>query len=417
MTVKESSSSLSTVRQEPVAPLKGIKVLDFTHVLAGPFCSRLLADFGADVVRVESTKHPDRWGKGIKKPGFESQQDRQASYLNTNRSKRSICIDLKNTAGRDLAARLAVVADVVLENFSAGVMERLKLDYDSLQPLNPRLIHTSMSGYGHSGPRRDWTSMNFNLQGYSGLMMLTGSESDPPIGISNSWNDYVGGLHAGFAIVQALEKRSKTGVGCRLDVSQFECSVATVGAMLLYSAVNGTSPPRLGNRSRRFAPQGVYRCAGEDQWCAISVQNDEQWRALLTGMGNPSWADETRFATPLGRVRCHDEIDEHLREWTLKLTHTEVETRLQQVGVPAERMRRIQDVIDSPDGSGVFKTMEEPRVGAMCITWLPLGFSSGPWPAPESAPSLGQHTNEVLRRWLNLSDREIQELEARQALV
>jgi crotonobetainyl-CoA:carnitine CoA-transferase CaiB-like acyl-CoA transferase len=187
--------------------------------------------------------------------------------------------------------------------------------------------------------------------------------------------------------------------------------------MLLYSAVNGTSPRRLGNRSRRFAPQGVYRCAGDDQWCAISVQNDEQWRALLTGMGNPSWADETRFATPLGRVRCHDEIDEHLREWTLKLTHTEVETRLQQVGVPAERMRRIQDVIDSPDGSGVFKTMEEPRVGAMCITWLPLGFSSGPWPAPESAPSLGQHTNEVLRRWLNLSDREIQELEARQALV
>jgi crotonobetainyl-CoA:carnitine CoA-transferase CaiB-like acyl-CoA transferase len=116
-------------------------------------------------------------------------------------------------------------------------------------------------------------------------------------------------------------------------------------------------------------------------------------------------------------VRCHDEIDGYIREWTLKLANTEVETRLKQVGVPAERMRRIQDVIDSPDGSGVFKTMEEPRVGAMCITWLPLAFSSGPWPAPQSAPSLGQHTDEVLRRWLNLSDREIQELEARQALT
>ena len=144
--------------------------------------------------------------------------------------------------------------------------------------------------------------MNFNLQGYSGLMMLTGSESDPPIGISNSWNDYVGGLHACFAIVQALEKRSKTGVGSRLDVSQFECSVATLGAMLLYSAVNKKSPPRLGNRSRRFAPQGVYRCAGDDQWCAISIQNDEQWRALLAVMGNPGWADETRFATALGAI-------------------------------------------------------------------------------------------------------------------
>lgn len=403
--------------QAAVAPLRGVKVLDFTHVLAGPFCSRLLADFGADVVRVESHKHPDRWGKGIKKPGFESTQDRQASYLNTNRSKRSICIDLKNLTGRDLAARLAAVADVVLENFSAGVMERLKLDYETLQPLNPRLIHTSMSGYGHNGPRRDWTSMNFNLQGYSGLMMLTGSESDPPIGISNSWNDYVGGLHACFAIVQALEKRSKTGLGCRLDVSQFECSVATLGAMLLYSAATDRSPVRLGNRSRRFAPQGVYRCSGDDEWCAISVQNDEQWRALVEVMGDRRWGSELRFMTALGRVRCHDEIDERIRQWTAKLANREVERRLKEAGVVAERMRRIQEVIDSSDASGIFKIMEEPRIGSMCITWLPFEFSSGPWLPPQPAPSLGQHTSEVLRGWLNLSEAEIRELEARKALV
>ncbi len=417
MIPKESVVNPHMRSQAAVAPLTGVKVLDFTHVLAGPFCSRLLADFGADVVRVESTKHPDRWGKGIIKPGFESRQDRQASYLNTNRSKRSLCIDLKNAAGRDLAARLASVADVVLENFSAGVMERLRLDYETLRPLNPRLIHTSMSGYGHSGPRRDWTSMNFNLQGYSGLMMLTGLESDPPIGISNSWNDYVGGLHACFAIVQALEKRSKTGVGRRLDVSQFECSVATLGAMLLYSSVNKKSPPRRGNRSRQFAPQGVYRCAGEDQWCAISIQNDEQWRALLAVMGNPGWANETRLATALGRFRFHDEIDEHIRAWTLKLANTEVEARLKQAGVAAERMRRIRDVIESPDRSEVYQTMEEPRIGSLCITWLPLSFSSGPWAAPQSAPSLGQHTSEVLKSWLGLSGPEIKQLESQEALV
>jgi len=407
----------SSAMQAAVAPLRGVKVLDFTHVLAGPFCSRLLADFGADVVRVESNKHPDRWGKGIKKPGFESKQDRQASYLNTNRSKRSICIDLKNSTGRDLAARLAAVADVVLENFSAGVMERLKLDYETLQPLNPRLIHTSMSGYGHNGPRCDWTSMNFNLQGYSGLMMLTGSESDPPIGISNSWNDYIGGLHACFAIVQALEMRSKTGLGCRLDVSQFECSVATLGAMLLYSAATAKSPVRLGNRSRRSAPQGVYRCAGDDAWCAISVQNDEHWRALVEVMGDRRWGSEPRFMTALGRVRCHDEIDEHIRQWTAKLANTEVERRLKEAGVVAERMRRIQEVVDSSDAAGIFKVMEEPRIGSMCITWLPFEFSSGPWLPPQPAPSLGQHTSEVLRGWLNLSELQIQELEAQKALV
>jgi crotonobetainyl-CoA:carnitine CoA-transferase CaiB-like acyl-CoA transferase len=414
MALHESSSTTS---QAAVAPLTGVRVLDFTHVLAGPFCSRLLADFGADVVRVESTKHPDRWGKGIKKPGFESKQDRQASYLNTNRSKRSICIDLKNPVGRDLATRLAAVADVVLENFSAGVMERLKLDYETLRPLNPRLIHTSMSGYGNSGPRRDWTSMNFNLQGYSGLMMLTGSERDPPIGVSNSWNDYVGGLHACFAIIQALEKRSKSGLGCRLDVSQFECSVATLGAMLLYSAASGKTPVRMGNRSRQFAPQGVYKCSGNDQWCAISVQNDGHWRALVEIMGDYSWGAEPRFRTVLGRRRCHDEIDEHISQWTAKLANTEVERRLKQAGIPAERMRRIHEVIDSPDASGIFKVVEEPRIGSMRVTWLPLEFSSAPWPLPRPAPSLGQHTEEVLRGWLDLSESEIQEIEAREALI
>ena len=156
------------------APLAGIRVLDFTHVLAGPFCTRLLADLGADVVRVESGKHPDHpWPSS-----FISPDRRHASYLNTNRSKRSVAIDLKNEGGQRIAARLAAAADVVIENFSAGVMDRLGLGYDRLGAANPRLIYVSMSGYGHDGPRRDWTSMNMNLQGYSGLMMVSGAEGD-----------------------------------------------------------------------------------------------------------------------------------------------------------------------------------------------------------------------------------------------
>ena len=178
------------------APLAGIRVLDFTHVLAGPFCTRLLADLGADVVRVESSKHPDHPWQST----FVSADGRHASYLNTNRSKRSIAIDLKNEMGQKIAARLAAVSDIVIENFSAGVMDRLNLGYEMLSAINSRLIYVSMSGYGHSGPRRDWTSMNMNLQGYSGLMTVSGAEGDPPTAISNSWNDYIGGLHACFAI-------------------------------------------------------------------------------------------------------------------------------------------------------------------------------------------------------------------------
>jgi crotonobetainyl-CoA:carnitine CoA-transferase CaiB-like acyl-CoA transferase len=259
--------------------------------------------------------------------------------------------------------------------------------------------------------------MNFNLQGYSGLMMLTGSESDPPIGISNSWNDYVGGLHACFAILQALQKRSETGFGSRLDVSQFECSVATLGAMLLYSAVSKKSPERLGNRSPRFAPQGVYPCAGNDQWCAISIQNDDQWRTLLQVMGNPGWGADGCFATATERLRFHDEIDQHIRQWTQTQTTTELESRLKRVGIPAERMRRIQDVIDSDDRSAVYKSMPERRLGSMVMTWLPFSFASAPWPGPVSAPSLGEHTHEVLKGWLELTDEEIKALDAQSALV
>jgi crotonobetainyl-CoA:carnitine CoA-transferase CaiB-like acyl-CoA transferase len=259
--------------------------------------------------------------------------------------------------------------------------------------------------------------MNFNLQGYSGLMMLTGSESDPPIGISNSWNDYVGGLHTCFAILQALQRRSKTGLGTRLDVSQFECSVATLGAMLLYSGVNKKSPERLGNRSPRCSPQGVYPCAGNDQWCAISIQNDDQWRALLQVMGNPGWSDDSRFATATQRLRFHDEIDSHLRKWTQTQAAPDLESRLKQVGIPAERMRRIQDVMDSDDRSEVYRSMPERRLGSMCMTWLPFSFSSGHWPAPTSAPSLGEHTREVLKQWLDLGDEEIQTLDAQHVLI
>ena len=241
------------------APLAGIRVLDFTHVLAGPFCTRLLADLGADVVRVESSKHPDHpWPSA-----FISDDGRHASYLNTNRSKRSIAIDLKNEGGQKVASRLASTADVVIENFSAGVMRRHKLDYETLQALNPTLIYVSMSGYGHDGPRRDWTSMNMNLQGYSGLMMVTGAEGDPPTAISNSWNDYIGGLHACFAILQAVDTRAISGKGTRIDLSQFECSAAMIGALLL---------SQLGERNRTPTPGkplGAFRSAG-----SLSLRRD-----------------------------------------------------------------------------------------------------------------------------------------------
>ena len=312
-------------------PLAGIRVLDFTHVLAGPYCTLMLASMGADVVRIESNRHPDSPWRSSPRPD----ERRSPSFLITNRNKRSIALDLKTGKGHDIAARLASAADIVVENFSAGVMGRLKLDYDSLVPVNPRLIFVSMSGYGHDGPRRHWASMNMNLQALSGLMLATGADGDPPTAISNSWNDYIGALHASFGILQALAERHATGAGRYLDLAQFECSVSLFGGPLLNSIVHGNAPPRRGNRSSDAAPQGVYPCDGTDEWCAISVRTDDQWAALAAVMGEPTWVADEGFATAPARVHRHDEIDERVKAWTAMLPAPEVEARLKAVGVSA----------------------------------------------------------------------------------
>lgn len=399
-------------------PLSGARVLDFGHVLAAPFCTRLLADLGADVVRVESSKHPDfPWPSSYRHP-----DGRHASYLNTNRNKRSVALDLKHPTGREMARRLATAADVVVENFSAGVMDRLGLGYESLKVLNPGLVFASMSGYGHSGPRRDWTSMNMNLQGAAGLMQVTGAEGDPPTAISNSWNDYIGGLHTCYAVISALTEREDTGEGIHLDMGQFECSVSMIAPLLLSSAVNGRNPKRMGNRSDCFAPRGVYRCAGEDQWCAVSVHDDTQWRALAEavdeGGPEPRLAGEIRFATLSGRLRHHDEIDQRIEAWTRGHDGAEVETRLRRVGVHAARMRRVADLA-AEDGSPsrAYKRMTEPRVGSMLTTALPFDFSASTLPEATPAPCLGEHTQEVLREWLHLSEGELAELAGTGALA
>jgi crotonobetainyl-CoA:carnitine CoA-transferase CaiB-like acyl-CoA transferase len=401
------------------APLDGVRVLDFGHVFAGPFCTRCLADLGAEVLHVETRGRQSAPrpapppGAPASVRGGSGEAGRAAS---TFRNKLSVTIDLKNPAGREIATRLASVADVLVENFSSGAMGRLKLDYESLQPLNPGLIYVSMSGYGHSGPRRDWTSMNMNLQAFSGLMMTTGEEGDGPIAISNSWNDYIGGLHASFEVLQALAERVETGLGKNIDLAQFECSVGTLGPLLLACSVNHEPPRRMGNRATSWAPQGCYPCAGADEWCTLAVQSDDHWRGLAQAMGDPEWAADPRFASVTGRLAHHDEIDGLIAAWTANLPAVEAEQRLQAAGVPAERMRKADAVVDSPDTGHGFAPLETLTGRQTLTAVLPFTFSSTPTVEPQKVPKLGADTHTGLQRWLGLSDSEIEALEAEGAL-
>jgi len=380
----------------------GLKVLDFTHVFAGPFCTRTLADLGADIVHVESKSRD---------PG----DVHRASYV--HRNKRSISLDLKNDAGNAVAKQLAIKADVIVENFSSSVMRRLKLDYGAISPENPGLIFISLSGYGHTGPRSAWTSMNMNLQAYTGLMLTTGAEGDPPTSVSNSWNDYIGGLHGVIAVLQALSDRAATGRGRNIDLSQFECSVATIGALLMSSAATGRPPQRMGNRSTNAAPQGVYPCTGKDEWCAVSVQTDEQWHGLANAIGKPALAGDPRLASAVGRMRHHDELDAAIAAWTSERTKEDAERLLQAAGVPAERMRRVQEVVNQPDSGKVYLPLPGDRPQPVLASSVPFRFSRSPLAPMTRACRLGEHTAEVLHDWLGFDDDKIGALDAQKAFV
>ena len=395
-------------------PLSGIRILDFTHVLAGPFCTRLLADLGADVVKVESELRPDRLGAAFPKSDYQGRTDRTGTFLSFNRSKRSLAINLKLTPGRALAQQLAAKADVVVENFSAGVLERLGLGYDRIAERNPGLVYLSLSGFGHSGPRRHGRSMNMTLQAYSGMMTVNGKEGQPPMSIANSWNDFIGGFHGALATVNALGERVSSGKGARIDIAQFECSVSTIGALVFASAVDRKIPEKTGNRSPSAAPQGVYRCAGRDEWCAITVRSGAEWAALVDIAGIEEYRRDTRLARFIERMRRHDEIDRRISEWTGSRTAEDVEQSLRRAGVPARRMSRANDVLDAGTKTGVLRLLDDPPGWSTLVGGIPFTLDSG-LPAPVPAPRLGEHSRSVLQDWLGLSENEIEGLSSENA--
>jgi crotonobetainyl-CoA:carnitine CoA-transferase CaiB-like acyl-CoA transferase len=383
-------------------PLEGIKVLDFTHVLAGPVCARLLADLGAEVLKVESARRPDRpWTAGPVE-GL----DRSQAFVMVHRGKKSITLNLKTPQGRETAVRLAEVADVLIENFSPGVMQRLGLGPVETRERNPKLVYVSMSGYGSEGPRAKWTSMNSTLQAHSGSMMAADREGNPPVSISNSWLDYMGGYHGCYSVLEGLGRREVDGQGVYVDLSQFECGVAMLGPNLVAGIANGAAPVRMGNRSESAFPQGCYRCAGEDQWCAISIESDEQWQNLCGAAG---WASVPELTTSLGRLRHAEEIDTRLRAWTQTLPAVEVARKLQKANVPAQAMRTAKEIVgEADDASVLFKQLVLEQ--AVLVSRQPFSFLPREEAELGSPARLGEHTEEGLREWLALTNPEIEAL-------
>jgi len=316
-------------------PLSGIRVADFTWVWAGPFCTLQLAHFGAEVIRIETAARPcvtrllPPWPDN--KPGLN-----RSGYFNQyNQGKRSLTLDLKKPAALEIAKQLVAKSDIVAENFAGGVMDRLGLGYDTLRQIKPDIIMISLSGYGATGPEKDYISYGPAQVPMSGMSSLTGYKGWRPMHVGISYGDPNGGLHGAFAVLCALMYRARTGKGQYIDLSQWETSTAMVAEGLLDYSMNGSQPERDGNRDPHMAPHGVFRCAGEDRWVGLAVRDDNEWQRLCAVMNRPELATDPRFTTLASRKQNEDELESLMTAWTFTRSAEEATEQLQAAGIPA----------------------------------------------------------------------------------
>ena len=390
--------------------LRGIRVLDFTWIHAGPSATRILSDQGAEVIKVESNNALSVIG------GPASATARGLGQRhNWNAGKLSISLNMKTAQGVDIAKRLAAVSDVVAENFSGRVMPSWGLDYDSIRAINPSIIMLSMSGFGRTGPWKDRVSYGQTLQAWSGFTQLTGFPDTDPSGPASAYSDAVGGMAGAQAVLLALMHRARTGRGQWLDVSQYESLSSLLETLVLDMSVNGADAvsTRTGNRAPYGggAPHGVYRCQGEDRWVAITVFTDEEWRSFVDVMGNPQWADDPRFATAEGRESNADALDALVESWTVQHTAEEVMGRLQAKGVAAGVVQTGEDLSRDPQlkERGFFRRVPDHQGEQRTIESAPYKLSCTPGSVTRGAPAFAADMTYVLRELLGMSDDEVED--------
>ena len=407
------------------AVLDGIRVCDFSWFGAGPISARILADFGADVIRVESQVRMDglRNAQPVK-PGREDSNDASGYFNNFNSNKRSLLLNMNADGAAEVMERLVRASDIFLTNFTPGVIDRWRLTYDRLRELNPGIIALYQSMQGSSGPQRNFLGFGAVLTPVTGLSALSGFAARPPFGLGTNYPDYVVNPgHTVIAILAALRHRRRTGEGQRLELSQLESVVATLGPALVQTAVNGMPPSRTGNRSSWMAPHGAFRCHDEDRshppgpdqgpqrerWLVIAVRDGTEWDALCReAQGQPFTQDE-RFATADGRRQHEDALEAGLQSWTRDQDAAALMERLQAAGCPAGVIQDAEDVLERDPHSRVrayYHYLDHPVTGPAVYDGPVARLSATPGGPERPAPLLGEHTFEVATKVLGYSDAE-----------
>jgi crotonobetainyl-CoA:carnitine CoA-transferase CaiB-like acyl-CoA transferase len=393
--------------------LRGVRVVDLSMGWAGPLAARHLADLGAEVIKVEACDHFDWWrGFEVTPEALRERAIEKSWAFNTvNRNKLGITLDLAHPRGAELLKRLVAISDVVLENYSGAVLEKLGLGATVLREVNPRLVMLSMPPFGAGGPHHHYRAYGSTVEQASGLPHLQGSPGDPPIMLHVALGDPVAGIHGAAALLLAMLHQQRTGEGQFLDLSQVQALLGVGLHGIASQVLLGEPPPRLGNRHPLYTPQGVYRCRGDDQWVVLSVESDGQWRALCELMGDPSLGGELERAD--GRRDQHDRIDERLSRWTGAGERDAVVKALLARGIPAAGVLDVHEVLTHPqlESRDFWQWIEREHVGVQPQPVAPYRSSAAPYAIDWPAPTLGQQSREVLRELLGLSEQELDELE------
>ncbi len=399
--------------------LAGFRCTDFSWVFAGPYCGQLLGDLGMEMIKIESRKRMDVV-RMYPPFAFEDRRLNSSGYWNThNRSKYSVNLDMKSEKAREIVTRLIAMSDVVLENFSARGMKAIGFDYDRLREINPRIVYCSMAGFGHRGPYKNYVAYGPMQESQAGIVHLTGWPDGEPSRVGTSYPDAAGGVSAAFAIVSSLRRARRTGQGQWIDLGQTLTAAALTDTAVIEYTVNGHIQQRNGDSSRYFAPHNVYPCSGEDQWVAISVENDQDFAALAGVMEQPALAQDARFATNAARIQNRVALDELIGAWTERYDHYEAMRLLQAGGVGAGAVLSTGEFVEDEHvkARGFMESFDHPVVGEKLYPGVPYKLSETPGYIHRAAPVLGADTEYVFKSLLGMSDEEIKQLDEEGILV
>ena len=393
--------------------LEGVKVVELGGYAAGPGIGKYLANFGAQVVHVESTQHPD--GFRLQYPPYRDGKvglNRSGCFAFFSDSKYGVTINLKNPKGQELGYRLMDWADIVIENMRPGVVSRMGFGYEVLRARNPRLIMLSTSNLGQTGPHATHPGFGSQLSSLSGFCHLIGDRKGPPHMLYGPYIDFIAVAFGGVAVLAALDRRRRTGEGAFIDLSQYEAGLQFIGGGLLDYSANGVVADREGNRDPVAAPHGCFPCR-DDQWCAISCWSDDEWERFCRAAGQEDWLADARFASAAGRKEHEDALNRLIGGWTAGLASDWVMEQLQRHGVHAAKVNTMRDLFSDSQVAfrEVWQEREHPEMGRHHYRMVSYQLSETPGSVRGAAPCLGEHNEDALLDWLKLSEEEYRDFE------